>query len=37
VICNGEILMEDRQLTGLDEEEIIAKARESAARITTTR
>jgi 5-methylthioadenosine/S-adenosylhomocysteine deaminase len=34
VICNGEILMEDHLLTGLDEREIFLKARESASRIT---
>lgn len=30
-IANGKILMKDRQLTGLDREEIFAKARECAA------
>lgn len=34
VICGGRVLMEDRRLTELDEGEIIARARESASRIT---
>ena len=34
VICNGEIVLQDRQLTQLDEREIYRKAEESAAAIT---
>lgn len=30
-ICNGEVLYKDFELTHLDEEEIMAKSRESAA------
>ncbi|MFW6362026.1 MAG: amidohydrolase family protein [Spirochaetota bacterium] len=34
VICNGEVVMQDRQLTQLDEQEIYRKAQASAAAIT---
>lgn len=34
VFCNGEILMENGRLTGLDEEKIFARAEESAERMT---
>lgn len=34
VICDGEILMEDRRLSRLDQAELCAKAQESAARLT---
>ena len=34
VICNGEVLMRDRELTTLDLEEITAKVGESMARLS---
>lgn len=34
VFCDGELLMEDRRLTRLDQREICIKAQESAARLT---
>jgi len=34
VICNGEVVMQDRKLTQLDEQEIFRKAEESSAAIT---
>jgi 5-methylthioadenosine/S-adenosylhomocysteine deaminase len=33
-VCHGQVLMADRRLTTLDEEEIMARALEEAARMT---
>ncbi len=32
-VCNGKVLMQDRKLTGIDEAELMAKCRESAAKL----